>query len=292
MDESRRLPVPVDRPPHSTRSRAVAAAVVGFCRRRPIRAAFLVLLAVSVVALAFPGLDLAVAGLFHVPGRGFPVERMAGPMLLRDAGMGVTRLVVIGLVLVLFAKLLLPFLAREIPTRPFLFLAASLALGPGLLVNAVLKELWGRPRPREILDFGGAFDFVTAGIPGGACVSNCSFPSGEASSAAWLFALVFVLPPAWRKSAAIAAAAWTLAISVNRIAFGGHFLSDVLIAWALVAIVVLWCRKVFLIGLSDASIAAVGRFLGRLGDRALDAVDRRIPGSHEVPAGRRRNPVA
>ncbi len=291
MDESRRLPVPIDRPPPTTRSR-IAAALAGFCRRRPIRAALLVLLAVSAVALAFPGLDLAVAGLFHVPGHGFPVERMAGPIFLREAGMGVTRLAVIGLVLALLVQVFLPLLARALPMRRILFLAASLTLGPGLLINAFLKEFWGRPRPREILDFGGAFDFVTAGLPGGACLSNCSFPSGEASSAAWLVALVFVVPPAWRRGTAIATIAWTLLISANRIAFGGHFLSDVLIAWALVAIVVLWCRKLILIDLSDASIAAVARFLGGLGDRLLDAIDRRIPGSHEGSAGRRRNPIA
>src|SRR5262245_4094209 len=32
----------------------------------------------------------------------------------------------------------------------------ALALGPGLLVNGILKPLWGRPRPYQVESFGGA----------------------------------------------------------------------------------------------------------------------------------------
>jgi membrane-associated phospholipid phosphatase len=267
--DSPNLPT-VSTPPDETRIRAVAAAVA----RRAILAALVLLVVVSALALAFPDLDRRVAGLFFVEGRGFPVERMAAAVVLREAGLAVTRWATIALLLVLLAKLFLPRLARTIPSRPLLFLGGSLALGPGLLVNALLKAFWGRPRPREILDFGGHLDFFPAGIPGGGCLSNCSFPSGEASSAIWLTALVFVVPPAWQKPTAIATGLWTLAISVNRMAFGGHFLSDVVIAWVLVGLVVLVCRELILERLPEAAVGRIDDALARSGDRLLGAIGR------------------
>ena len=41
--------------------------------------------------------------------------------------------------------------------RICLFLILVMLLGPGLLVNGVLKEYWGRPRPRNIIPFGGNY---------------------------------------------------------------------------------------------------------------------------------------
>ncbi|WP_165498285.1 phosphatase PAP2 family protein [Siculibacillus lacustris] len=243
-------------------------------RRWPIAAAATVTALVSALFLALPEIDRTVATIFHVAGRGFPAERMIGLIGLREAGMALTRWVIVGLVLAVLAKMIAPMLARAIPTRPLAFLVASLTLGPGLLVNVLLKGYWGRPRPREIVDFGGAFDFVPAWVPGGACGGNCSFPSGEASSAAWLLALVFVVPPAWRARTAAAVMVWTLAISLNRMAFGAHFLSDVTIGWGLVTIVTLIAREAILVRAPDAAFAAIDRVLAAIGARLVDRAGR------------------
>ncbi len=243
---------------------------------------------VSVVAVAFPGIDLAVSGLVHRPGvdplSQFPLEH--SPLLgtLRQAGMGVTRWIIVALVLAALAKAVLPMLARAIPTRPLLFLASSLTIGPGLVVNAFFKELWGRPRPVDIRNFGAEWTFMPAWVPGGACQSNCSFPSGEASSSMWLIALVFVVPPTWRRATLAAVLVWATLISANRIAFGGHFLSDVLIGWGMTTLVVLVCRHVVLDGLADETLARLERAfaragawtLGRLGCRDLGGAAERV----------------
>ena len=39
--------------------------------------------------------------------------------------------------------------------RPALFLVLVAALGPGLLINVVFKDHYGRPRPREVQELGG-----------------------------------------------------------------------------------------------------------------------------------------
>lgn len=111
-----------------------------------------------------------------------------------------------------------------------LFLLLSLAIGPGLLVNIVLKDNWGRPRPATITQFGGAIDYRPPVIPGGPCPKNCSFPSGHASLGFWVLAPALLTPARWRRRAVGGALFFGLFIGLIRIAQGGHFLSDVLYA--------------------------------------------------------------
>jgi membrane-associated PAP2 superfamily phosphatase len=51
--------------------------------------------------------------------------------------------------------------------RRCLFLILAVALGPGLLVNGLLKPGWGRPRPRQVEQFGGPRAFQPWWQPGG-----------------------------------------------------------------------------------------------------------------------------
>ena len=122
--------------------------------------------------------------------------------------------------------------------RRALVLIAGLALGSGLIVNGLLKSLWGRARPIQIEAFGGDADFTRAWQVSDQCLSNCSFVSGEGSSAAWMVAAVAVMsPPELRRWTLPLAIAYGAALSLNRIAFGGHFLSDILLSWALTGLV-------------------------------------------------------
>ena len=257
-----------------TLGRAAARRLVAAARLRPATAAAAATALVSIPALLLPGLDIAVASLFHHGAAGFPAERNGVLIDLRHAGMGVTRVVIAGLVLAGLAKLFLPMLMRAVSSRKLMFLATSMALGPGIVVNSILKEFWGRPRPRQITEFGGAMEFFPAWVPGGACASNCSFPSGEASSAMWLVALVLVVPERWRRAALGAVLIWAFAISLNRMAFGAHFLSVVLIGWGLVATIVLVCRTFFLEMIGPRTEARIDDGLARLGDRLVGLVGR------------------
>jgi membrane-associated phospholipid phosphatase len=120
--------------------------------------------------------------------------------------------------------------------RSLLFIALVLALGPGLLINLVLKEHWGRPRPRDIEELGGLRAFLPVGEPGSPGGGE-SFPSGHAAMG-FFFLAFYVLLRGRRPGAA----RWALAGSVaagcllgfQRVAVGAHFLSDVLWAGGLV----------------------------------------------------------
>lgn len=120
---------------------------------------------------------------------------------------------------------------RPLPGRALYASAAllTLALGPGLVVNGFLKSSWGRPRPGQTDLYGGDLPFVPAGQWSDACQSNCSFISGEASSAFWLMLLVPLLPAAWRPVALGVALAVAALAAGLRVAFGGHYLSDVVL---------------------------------------------------------------
>lgn len=213
------------------------------------------LAAISALFIAFPALDLRFAALFHVDG-GFPAARIPALVTLRTLGRDLVILVCLVLVAGLGIKLLLPLRPMPIRGSRVWFLLATLALGPGLIVNGLLKSFWGRPRPIQIDLFGGSAPFETAWKIGGACTSNCSFVSGEASSAIWLLALAMLAPPRYRPLLAVAIGAVVVALSLNRIAFGGHFLSDVLISWGITLVILLGLHRVMVAGPWSARIDA------------------------------------
>lgn len=118
-----------------------------------------------------------------------------------------------------------------------LFLVACFVAGPGLLSNVILKDHWGRARPREVVELGGQKQFTPPLVPSSACTNNCSFVSGEASAVfAMLFAAALVFTRRWRTLLALGVAAGLLT-GLIRISMGGHFASDVLFAGGLMALV-------------------------------------------------------
>jgi membrane-associated phospholipid phosphatase len=131
--------------------------------------------------------------------------------------------------IVLAAMRQLPWRLPSLPGRTALLLTLGLLLGPGLLVNGILKEHWGRPRPIEVVAFGGPLPYVDWWDPRGACDGNCSFVSGEAATAAWMFGPAMFAPLPWRGIAIAAAAGFTAVMSALRISVGAHFFSDVLL---------------------------------------------------------------
>jgi lipid A 4'-phosphatase len=216
-----------------------------FLARNALGLSVALLAAVSILFMLLPSLDIRVSSLFYVEGVGFPAEQRSMGLLADQLAIWV----VIGLTVL---KLLARKRLRAVPSRVVAFLAATLVLGPGLIVNLLLKDHWGRARPIQTTLFGGAHDFSLPWIISDGCLRNCSFVSGEASGSFWFIALAFVVPPAARGVTLTVALLWALAISLNRIAFGGHFLSDVLIGWVLVLLVILVMRDLLLVRFGPA----------------------------------------
>ncbi|CCG41276.1 phosphatase PAP2 family protein [Magnetospirillum molischianum] len=127
--------------------------------------------------------------------------------------------------------------------RVALYLLATLALGPGLVVNVVLKDHWGRPRPSTIAEFSGPNTYVLPFVPSNQCDDNCSFPSGHAALGFWTVAFALLSPPRRRHLSVASALIFGSMVGLARIAQGGHFLSDVLVSGLLVSGLCLWLHQ-------------------------------------------------
>lgn len=196
----------------------------------------LVLLVILTGLLAHSGADLAVSGWFFRH-HGWPIgEQFPWKLLYR-----IDRLPAIGLASVALVALAIGWRRphRRQLVRPGLFLVVLLMLGPGLLVNSLFKDHWGRPRPREVVQFGGVRQFQQPWQPG-ISGQGRSFPSGHSSAAFYLCAPYFIYR--FRKSRRARAWLWGgavfgVAMSYARIAQGGHFLTDTLWAFGMIWLV-------------------------------------------------------
>ncbi len=135
---------------------------------------------------------------------------------------------------------------------PCLYLLLTFAIGSGLIIHAVLKDQWGRPRPRQVTEFGGLQPFRAYYEPNRSNQPepSKSFACGHASLGYYFFALAFLgnlyhsrllywlgIGLAWGLG---------LLLSIARIAQGGHFLSDTL-ASALIMWLTAWGLAYFLL---------------------------------------------
>lgn len=183
-------------------------------------------------------LDRQIAELFYDPAtRRFLAATNPYVGMLRDHGY-IALVTCIGAVAAALVTKMLRRPQRIAPGRVVLFLVGTLALSPGLLVNGILKQHWHRPRPVHVTEFGGNRAYVDWWDPRGSCERNCSFVSGEAASAAWMFAPAMLAPPQWQVAAFTGAAIFTAVISVSRMAAGAHFFTDVLFAALLMLLMI------------------------------------------------------
>lgn len=203
------------------------------------------LLATLIAAIAFaawPGLDLAASALFHQPGGLFVAVGWAF-YHVRRTGDFAPFVICFAMSAVGILKSLGLYRFPAPSLRGVIFLVVSFTLGPGLLVNVGLKDHWHRPRPGQIVEFGGKATFQPFYRFDGGCHANCSFVSGEVASAAWTLAPALLAPPPLRTAAVAASFVFALAMSLLRIAAGGHFLSDAVFAILFTALVVLLLER-------------------------------------------------
>ncbi len=116
--------------------------------------------------------------------------------------------------------------------RPLLLVVLTAVIGSGLLVNGILKQYWGRPRPNQTVEFGGYWQYrgiFPPGLPG----KGSSFPCGHC-------AMGFVFIALWgcrrlNKPIAVGGVVTGIALggllSAARVIQGAHFVSDTL--WSL-----------------------------------------------------------
>ncbi|MBI5936538.1 MAG: phosphatase PAP2 family protein [Betaproteobacteria bacterium] len=179
--------------------------------------------------LLAPELDLRASGLFHRAGEGFFLAQPLNP--IHKAVPLLSTVIVAAL---LAAWLVASLVSAAWPLRKGLvYLLLAALLGPGLMVNSLFKEHWGRARPSQVTDFGGDKTFTPAWVPSGQCRSNCAFACGDASVGFFFLAPAFLLAKRRRAWLATGLVAGGL-LGLMRLVQGGHFLSDVIFSFYLV----------------------------------------------------------
>ena len=112
-------------------------------------------------------------------------------------------------------------------TRPFLVIILTVILGPGLVVNGILKEHWGRPRPADLKQFGSTEQYRHFWNPGGRGCGK-SFVCGHCAIAFSTCSVVALYPihPVVASVGLVSGMLYGLLMSLARISQGGHFSTD------------------------------------------------------------------
>lgn len=115
----------------------------------------------------------------------------------------------------------------------------SLLLGPGLIINVLGKNHWGRPRPYQVLRH--QADFAPVWQHDFHKPNNNSFPSGHAAIGFFVGVPFFVLGR--KKTGVLLSLLLGSTVGVVRIMQGGHYVSDVfcagIIVW-LITLLIIW----------------------------------------------------
>src|SRR5262249_44171512 len=173
----------------------------------------------------FPRLDLVISGLAYRSGD-FLLPR-SGLTLVASWLVSISSWLAVAGALVLLAATLVvgrPLLWGLDAAR-LLLVVLTFVLAPGLILNSLLRQSWGRARPIEIQQFGGDAQFSRAGVPASQCRRNCAFPSGDAAAA---FALTAVGVATSSTPVVAAALAAGVVVGTVRGLTGAHFASDVM----------------------------------------------------------------
>jgi len=187
----------------------------------------------SLIWIFIPQIDIYVANLFYTQGSGFVFSGSVLETVLYNSVKYVLISINLGaLALWLYNR----FSKKDIlgfNGKKMLFVILVLAIGSGLIVNALLKENWGRPRPAQSTLFNGKMEFKPAFI-----MSNqdgYSFSCGHASAAFALIAYA-MLAKRRKKLWMTLVVGYGSVVGLARMAAGGHFLSDVVVSFFIVLI--------------------------------------------------------
>jgi lipid A 4'-phosphatase len=182
---------------------------------------------IAAIFLLFPQIDLNISKLFYTPEEKFFWREFVLLVFLHNS----VRFIAISLTILWSILLLITYITKKnvlgLTKTKLLYLLLVLILGPGLVVNGIFKDNWGRARPNTVTEFGGTKIFTPPFIMSNECEKNCSFVSGDPSVGFYIFALAFAIP-ARKKLFSSLAMGLGCVYGATRIIQGAHFFSDVI----------------------------------------------------------------
>jgi lipid A 4'-phosphatase len=202
-------------------------------------------------------LDLQTAALFYHPEADDPWFEAQAPLwsFLYVASPLLTGFIMLGALLVLAAGGIWQSFRRR---RCYAILLIALTvLGPGLIVNGLFKDNWGRPRPHQVEQLGGTREHVPP-LALSERGKGKSFPCGH-SSVGYMLGVFFMIwlrrRPVLAWTALLGSLAFGTLLGIGRMAAGDHFLSDVIWSWV-IAYGVAWGLYYFVLRIPEREAAA------------------------------------
>lgn len=203
---------------------------------------------ILLIFVMFPVLDLEISSLFYSEEFGFLYKKQAIVVLLYKAIPILTKLfVLICSLYQLYILIKFKNLKKALSSWTF-FLIISAVIAPGITVNSLLKDNFGRARPREIIEFGGSKEFSRAFAISSQCSKNCSFSSGHAAMGYYFSSIAYVARSLYFTRIYIISIFFGSIVGLSRVIMGGHFASDVIASAFLVLLLnhliyLLWKKK-------------------------------------------------
>lgn len=119
--------------------------------------------------------------------------------------------------------------------RPALALVATMAIGAGLITHTLLKDHWGRPRPKQVTEFGGHQNFRPFYQPNffQQPEPSKSFPCGHCTMGFYFFSVALLCRRLGHAGLFYFffafAIVFGIAFGITRMMMGAHYFSDVLV---------------------------------------------------------------
>ena len=182
-----------------------------------------------------PSIDLYISGLFYYGASQFALQSFdLTSILFRDILLPLILIYILIIPIIgRFAKIDKIFFNYKFSIKEIFLLWGSQIVGVLILVNLILKNLWGRARPNDVLQLGGKETFSPWYEITDACGSNCSFVSGDASVGFSIIILYLITKKIIFLYASVVAG---FVFGLIRIMAGGHFLSDIFFAGIFIVI--------------------------------------------------------
>ena len=182
----------------------------------------------TLLLIVFPEVDISFSRLFFSQEDGFIYQKNFLVYQLYALLPLLTKLFILVCLLYLVYLVVKYRSYKRILRSGVFFLVIAAAISPGLVVNEVFKENFGRARPRHIEEFNGKREFTGAFTISDQCKRNCSFSSGHAAMGYFLTAIAYTTNLLYFNRIYLIGIVFGSLVGLSRIVMGGHFLSDVL----------------------------------------------------------------
>lgn len=194
------------------------------------------ILCMAIITPLTPWLDMKIARFFYDHGMGKGDIFVSHPFLdfLYEFGVVPAQIASLLSALVLLLSYALPTWKKW--RSPALVLFLTMVIGAGFIVHTIFKDHWGRPRPRQVIEFGGHQEFRPFYKPNFFHQPEPSkaFPCGHCTMGFYFFAFGILALRYKRMGLMILfmsiAVILGILLGLARMAQGAHFLSDVLMS--------------------------------------------------------------